>query len=81
METRPLGNTGLDVSALGFGAGPLGSESLTEHDSDVILREAIEHGINVFDTAPSYGASEERLGRVLKSLSAAERDRRGRIFA
>ena len=75
METRPLGNTGLDVSALGFGAGPLGSTELGEPESDAILREAIELGITVFDTAPSYGASEERLGRVLKSCTAAERDR------
>ena len=75
METRPLGNTGLHVSALGFGAGPLGDGELSEHASEVILRTAIENGVTVFDTAPSYGASEARLGRVLKSLGAAERDR------
>lgn len=75
MELRPLGSTGLDVSALGFGAGPLGDPALDDAASDAVLREAIGLGINVFDTAPSYGASEVRLGRVLKSLPASARDR------
>ena len=37
MESRPLGRTGLDVSALGFGAGPLGDGALTEDASDAIV--------------------------------------------
>lgn len=75
MQTRTLGNTTIEVSALGFGAGPLGDAALEDADADALLREAMELGITVFDTAPSYGASEERLGRFVKSLSAAERDR------
>ena len=65
MTPRELGTTGLRVSALGFGAGPLGDGRLDEHDVDALVRTALDLGVTFFDTAPSYGASEERLGRAL----------------
>jgi len=63
--SRALGTTGLEVSALGFGAGPLGDDRLSESDADALVGAALDHGITLFDSAPSYGSSEERLGRAL----------------
>jgi aryl-alcohol dehydrogenase-like predicted oxidoreductase len=72
--TRPLGNTGLPVSALGFGGGMLGALD-SDRESDELLSAALDLGITFFDTARSYGSSEERIGRWL----AAEPSRRARI--
>lgn len=66
MITRPLGNTGMTVSALGFGAGHIGSPHLSESHVEAVLNAAIDHGISFFDTARSYDLSEQRLGRFLK---------------
>ncbi len=72
MRYRPLGTTGLSVSELSFGAGPV-SGLMTGNsfeDQRVVVARALELGINWFDTAAGYGAgqSEENLGRVLESL-------------
>lgn len=68
VKQRILGRTGLSVSAVAFGAGPIstlmvGEES--ERQQRVVLH-AIERGINWFDTAATYGGgkSEESLGRI-----------------
>ncbi|HYO55410.1 aldo/keto reductase [Archangium sp.] len=66
MIRRPLGNTGLQVSVLGFGAGPVGSPELSESDAEALLKGVLDAGINLLDTAPSYGRSEERIGRYLQ---------------
>jgi aryl-alcohol dehydrogenase-like predicted oxidoreductase len=71
METRAFGRTGLSVSALGFGAGQLGASHLSERDVDALLGAVLDEGVTLFDSARSYGASEERLGRHL----AGRRDR------
>lgn len=54
MELRPLGNTGLKVSSIGFGASPLGSVfgPVAEVDAVATVREAFRQGINFFDTSP-----------------------------
>ena len=54
MELRPLGNTGLKVSSVGFGASPLGSVfgPVAEVDAVATVREAFRQGINFFDTSP-----------------------------
>ncbi|WP_426745291.1 aldo/keto reductase [Myxococcus faecalis] len=65
LERRPLGMTGLKVSALGLGAGPLGSAELEDRAVEALLLGALDAGVNLIDTAPSYGASEERIGRFL----------------
>ena len=62
---RMLGATGLEVSALGFGAGPLGDTRLSDAAAEALVATALDHGVTTFDTAPSYGSSEERLGRAL----------------
>jgi L-galactose dehydrogenase len=70
MEFRTLGNTGLKVSRLGFGAAPLGNEygGMSNAEVEQAVHLAIDSGINFFDTAPYYGRtlSETRLGEALK---------------
>ena len=74
MDYRPLGNTGLSVSQIGFGCGNVGGLMIRGEHSDQVkgVARAMELGINYFDTAPSYGdgQSETNIGRVLKELSA-----------
>jgi aryl-alcohol dehydrogenase-like predicted oxidoreductase len=65
MEHRPWGTTGLNVSALGFGAGHVGSADLTEEEAGTLLNRAVDRGITLVDTARGYGLSEERIGRHL----------------
>ena len=74
MGYRPLGNTGINVSEIGFGCGNVGGLMIRGAHGDQVaaVARAMELGINYFDTAPSYGdgQSETNLGRVLKELSA-----------
>ena len=74
MNYRPLGNTGLNVSEIGFGCGNVGGLMIRGEHADQVnaVARAMELGINYFDTASSYGngQSETNLGRVLKELSA-----------
>lgn len=60
MEYRPLGKTGLDVSAVSFGVMRL--------KEPAVLYKALDTGINFFDTAHSYqnGNNEKMLGKVAK---------------
>lgn len=77
MHYRRLGRTGIDVSVVSFGAGPVsGWFASTEEAEPVrIVRRAVECGINWFDTAATYGEgrSEETLGRCLEEIGAADR--------
>ncbi|MBN2134935.1 MAG: aldo/keto reductase [Acidobacteria bacterium] len=63
MDTIELGNTGLKVHRIGFGGIPI--QRLSMEESDRILHEAIDRGIDFFDTARAYTDSEEKFGRVL----------------
>jgi len=69
---RAVGNTGLQVSSLGFGASPLGNVfgNVKEEDAIASVQEAFRLGINFFDTSPYYGGtlSEKMLGKALKTL-------------
>jgi uncharacterized protein len=67
IPRRPLGKTGLQVSALGVGGFHLGS-ARDQAESNEIVAQAIDAGINFFDNAWDYheGESEERLGVALK---------------
>lgn len=77
MEYRKLGKTGLDVSVIGIGTAELGMDygipvpgaygKPDKKDAEEIINKAIDSGINLFDTAPSYGSSEELLGSLLTS--------------
>jgi aryl-alcohol dehydrogenase-like predicted oxidoreductase len=65
MEARPLGGSGLWVSALGLGAGAIGGADTTDDEVDRLVGGALDAGVTLVDTARSYGLSEERLGRAL----------------
>jgi uncharacterized protein len=67
IPKRPLGRTGLEVSALGIGGYHLGSAD-SDAEATQIVDEALDAGVNFFDNAWEYhqGLSEERLGRALK---------------
>lgn len=76
MELKPLGATGIRVSPLGLGTVKLGRNQGVKYPQPFALpsdREALalldlawELGINLLDTAPAYGDSEERLGQLLR---------------
>ncbi|RME76625.1 MAG: hypothetical protein D6784_05415, partial [Chloroflexi bacterium] len=70
MIYRTLGNTGLQVSIVGFGASPLGQEfgQIDPAEGRRAVHYAIDHGINYFDVAPYYGRTlaETRLGEALE---------------
>lgn len=72
MIYRLLGQTGLKVSLIGFGASPLGQEfgPIDPEEGKRAVRYAIERGINYFDVAPYYGRTlaETRLGEALAGL-------------
>ncbi|XP_015893319.3 L-galactose dehydrogenase [Ziziphus jujuba] len=72
LELRPLGNTGLKLSSVGFGASPLGNVfgAVSEEEANASVRQAFHLGINFFDTSPYYGGtlSEKVLGKALKAL-------------
>ncbi|MEZ4295184.1 MAG: aldo/keto reductase [Polyangiaceae bacterium] len=53
------------MSALGLGAGPLGDAALSDVQAGRIVHAALDLGVTLIDTARSYGASEERIGRAL----------------
>jgi L-galactose dehydrogenase len=69
MIYRKLGNTGLTVSIVGYGASPLGQEfgMIDPQEGKRAVHYAIERGINYFDVAPYYGRTlaENRLGEAL----------------
>lgn len=65
LPRRSFGDTGITVTALGFGAGHIGSPDLPEKDVEKLLNEIIDAGVNLIDTARSYGLSEERIGKHL----------------
>ena len=64
LPRRPLGRTGEELSIVGLGGVALTDE--TQDTADILVREAIDHGINYFDVAPSYGNAEDRMGPALE---------------
>nr|ACB11586.1 L-galactose dehydrogenase [Actinidia latifolia] len=72
LDLRPLGNTGLKLSSVGFGASPLGNVFGPVSDTTPSPPSArhFASGINSFDTSPYYGGtlSEKVLGKALKAL-------------
>ena len=78
MDYTKLGRTGLDISRICLGCMTYGVPergahpwTLPEDQSRPLIRQAIEAGINFFDTANSYsdGTSEEIVGRTLKDFA------------
>lgn len=66
MTSRPLGQTGLSVPIIGFGAGHIGSPHLSDSHVDTLLHTALDNGVTLIDTARSYDLSERRIGHFSK---------------
>lgn len=62
---RTFGTQGFSVPALGLGAGHIGDPALDDSQVGALLGQTLDMGITLIDTAPSYGMSEERIGRHL----------------
>ena len=81
MQLRRLGRIGRDDSVLIYGAAALGG--VTQDEADKSISFALDSGINHFDTAPSYGDAELRLGpwmpkirdQIFLSTKTGKRDR------
>lgn len=93
MQTRKLGNTGLELTTIGLGTWAIGGSGWQfawgPQDKDEAVEaaiKAVDLGINWIDTAPVYGngKSEELVGRALKILGLARRPivatKFGRVF-
>lgn len=76
MNKRLLGNTGMEVSELAFGAVEIGMPygigvtsrefMLSENAAIALLQASLESGINFFDTARQYGQSENLIGKAFR---------------
>ena len=73
MNYRQLGKTGFEVSSISFGAWAIGSDwgEVSEPDALRALHQAVDEGINLFDTADVYGdgRSERLLARLKRERS------------
>ena len=75
LSARPLGNTGIQVSPLGLGTVKIGRDQglkypnrfklPSDREIRALFEEARTLGINFIDTAPAYGTSEEKIGKLL----------------
>jgi aryl-alcohol dehydrogenase-like predicted oxidoreductase len=69
IETRPLGHTGADVTILGYGAmelrGAPRGPAIEDAQAGEVLNAVLDGGINLIDTSPDYGRSEELIGRYV----------------
>lgn len=67
LERRPLGETGAEVTVLGYGAMELRGEprgrDIAESEVGRILNAVLDAGVNLIDTSIDYEHSEERIGR------------------
>ena len=72
MQYRPLGQTGLNVSVLSFGASSLGGafRDVTEAEGVRTVHETLDLGVNFIDVSPYYGLTkaETVLGKALRGI-------------
>ncbi|MEX0776010.1 MAG: aldo/keto reductase [Phycisphaeraceae bacterium] len=65
MEKRDFGNTGLRVSALGFGAAPVGYLKTDQQQVARMLNLMLDQGLSLIDTAECYAGSEEMIRQAV----------------
>ena len=65
MDTTTLGRTGLKVSRLAFGAGPIGYLDTAQDQAGQVLNLLLDRGVNVIDTAAAYQGSEELIAKAV----------------
>ena len=83
MQKRTLGRTGHDSTVISFGTYAVGW--LDQDDADRAIQLVLDHGVNHFDIAPTYGQAMERVapwipelrGRIFVGAKTAVRDRDG----
>ncbi len=78
MNYKPLGKTGLHASSLGLGTvalgltygiqQPVGNDQPSETEAIRVIQETADAGVNLFDTAPTYGNGESIIGKALANL-------------
>src|SRR5215210_7987829 len=74
LALRPLGRTGLEVTPLCVGTGPLGNTPLEYtqfvplEDALATVRRVLAGPVNFLDTSNNYGDAEARIGIVLREL-------------
>ena len=73
MQTRTLGQNGLEVSALGYGCMGLDfgyANKVTKQEGVTLIRQAVDRGVTFFDTAEIYGpfTNEEMVGEALRPV-------------
>lgn len=73
MKTRQLGQSGISVSALGFGCMGLDfgyAHKLGREEGVALIRQAVDRGVTFFDTAEAYGpfTNEEMVGEALRPV-------------
>jgi len=73
MQTRKLGNSGLEVSAIGMGCmslNPVYGATLSKEEAIALLRSAHDEGVTFFDTAEAYGplTNEILVGQALSPI-------------
>ncbi len=68
MIYRKYGQTGIDVSAIGFGGMRFEKQDDVDYCASLV-KAAYDKGINYFDTAPGYGKSEELFGHAFKQMN------------
>ncbi|MGN6590851.1 MAG: aldo/keto reductase, partial [Sphingomicrobium sp.] len=73
MQTRELGRSGLTVSALGLGCMGISQaygQPLAKEDGVRLIRDAVDRGVTLFDTAEIYGpfVNEEVVGEALRPV-------------
>jgi aryl-alcohol dehydrogenase-like predicted oxidoreductase len=76
MQKRKLGNSGLEVSALGLGCMGMSSAygpAADKQEMIALIRAAVERGVTLFDTAEAYGpfVNEELVGEALAPVRSA----------
>jgi aryl-alcohol dehydrogenase-like predicted oxidoreductase len=69
MLYRPLGTTGVEVSAIGMGGSHIGKPSLTDDESVKLIHAALDRGLNFLDNSWDYndGRSELLVGKALRT--------------
>ena len=65
VQTVAFGRTGLQVSRLGFGGGPIGFLKTERERVATMLNVMLDSGVNLIDTAAAYEGSEEVIGAVI----------------
>ncbi len=64
VERRAFGSSGYQVPVVGLGTWRTFGPPAQQAQADAVVTTAFEHGVRLVDSSPTYGRSEEVLGRV-----------------